>query len=419
MTMAAHTVSGSASGPLSLRLRWERVRAPLSFLLTRNEVEITLTPALCQGERGQMTLLQIVLLGALCAALSGCANMRAMTWRRDPLAPKSCTLPQNPTVAEIVAHVNANVDKIQAWKCDSVRINAAGVPVPLDGHLYVEREHRLRLEVASVMGPEVDFGSNDELFWIWSRRAERPEVLYAAHADLDLAQQRFPVPFEPKWLMEALSIAPLSAEGARLESAPGSAEVRLVSDHTLPNGQPVRKIVLVDGCHGKVLEHSTYDANNRPLVRVRLGDHRYDAASGALLPRYVKLDWPMQKMSMEMVMNGVQVNPASLPPQVWSMKQVPGTQAVNLGRAPGERKPTQVAAATTGPRSRAGLVAPETVPAFSTTVPNGDRDFELPQVTQPARGVHPMEPDFEPPLDSSPGRARFNASPELFEVAPQ
>lgn len=358
--------------------------------------------------RGHRCLLVLITIASLVCP-TGCAGLRGMGLRRDPLANTKCVLGQNPTLEEVVAHVNANVEKIQSWKADNVKIaaNSGGISLPVSGHLYVEREHRLRLEVTSIAGKEVDFGSNDEIFWIWSKRGNGnnpPTIFYAAHADLDLAQQQFPIPFEPKWLMEALSVAPLSAEGVRMEGAPGIAEIRLVSDHTLPSGQPVKKIVLVDACHGRVLEHSTYDANNRPLIRVRMGDHRIDKNTGAMLPRYVKLDWPQQEMSMEMTILQIEVNPPTIASTVWQMPKMEKTAVVNLGGPPG-RRPRPAIAATTESRglSRTALVTPESIPADRYVEEAGGdaEEFELPQMDRPpVNSVELEAPEFAPPYDA-------------------
>lgn len=366
--------------------------------------------------RPSRSLLVALLVGSLIP--TGCAGLRGLALRRDPMANTKCVLGQNPTLEEVVAHVNGNVDKIQSWKADNFKIaaNTGGISLPVTGHLYVEREHRLRLEVSSFAGKEVDFGSNDDIFWIWSKRGagNHPPIFYASHEDLDLAQQQFPIPFEPKWLMEALSVAPLPLEGVRMEGAPGIAEIRLVSNHTLPSGQPVKKVVLVDACHGRVMEHSTYDANNRPLIRVRMGDHRIDKNTGAILPRYVKLDWPQQDMSMEMTINQLEVNPPTIASTVWDMPKMEKTQLVNLGGPPGRRRPQPSPAAVAG-RPRTALVSPEsipseTVPVNSETEAGDAEEFELPQVERPVNSVELEEPEFAPPNDPTAPAGRSSIS---------
>jgi len=240
-------------------------------------------------------------------------------------------LPPNPTVEQVVEHVNANVDKVQGYRAGSVRIRANNLP-GLSGHLVVARDHRLRLEVTSLAGKEVDLGSNDEVFWLWARRNEPAGVYYAAHADMGVARQKLPMPFEPEWLMEALGVMPLSAEDVRLEGASGKGSIKLVSHHQLSDGQQIQKVIAVDPCRGTVMEHSIYDAHGQLMVRALLQDYRLDTTTGAMLARHIKLDWPQAKMSLAMDLGNVEVNPPAMPAKVWEMPVVPGCPLVDLGR---------------------------------------------------------------------------------------
>ena len=336
----------------------------------------------------------------LLLCLTGCSTIR--NWRKDPGLTGPCRLPKNPTVAQVVDHVNANVDKVHGWRSNSVKIRASDVPVTLGGNLVVERDHRLRLEVKSALGKEVDLGSNDEVFWIWTKRAptsgdEPPPLIFAAHSEMDIARQKLPMPFDPEWLMEALGVAPLSAEGVQMEGTPGVAMIKLVSQHQLPDGSAVRKEVTVDGCHGRVLQQSVSDMNGRPLVRAVMGDHRLDPRTGAVLPRYVKLDWPQQQMSLAMEFHAVEVNPESVPATVWQMPVMPNTRLVNLGgeRRDGTRLALDVA------RPRTDLIDPEDV-----VVETIDQGFELPQMNRSRPPVELTPAGFD--AVDPPGRARVN-----------
>jgi hypothetical protein len=317
-------------------------------------------------------------------------------------------LPKNPTVAEVVAHVNANVEKIEGWRADGVKIRASSAPMTLSGSMVVQRDRRLRLEVTSPLGKEVDFGSNDDVFWLWSKRAHAPNepapLIFAAHDDMDVARQRLPMPFEPQWLMEALGVAPLSADGVRMEGEPGVYEIRLVSQHQMPDGPAIRKVVKVHGCHGYVMEHSVYDARGKPLVRAVMTDYRIDAQTGAALPRHVKVDWPQAEMSLAMEFGPIEVNPPSIPEAVWQMPDMPHTPVIDL--AAGRHRPRQRPSAAV--LSRADLSTPDRVVPTST-----EESFELPQIGR-SRDVVELEGiDFEPPVTPDfTGRARFDAAGE-------
>lgn len=337
----------------------------------------------------------------LCCGLvvlaTGCAALGP--WRRP--SDVACRLPQNPTVAQVVEHVNANVAKVRCWRSDDIKIRANNAPLTFDGSLVVEREQRLRLQVMSMMGREVDFGSNDEVFWLWVKRSAGPghepaPLLFAHHADMDLARQKLPLPFEPPWLMEALGVAPLSADNVQMEGQPGVAVIKLVSQHQLSDGRRVRKVVAVDACKGHVLEHSVYDLHGRALVRTIMGTHKLDPASGAVLPRYIKLDWPQADMSLAMEFRSVTVNPPMVPETVWQMPEIPHTPVVNLG---GSRPRTTPLALLPG-QPRTSLLPPEAISPVS-----GNETFELPILNgaeQPVELQPPEEVSSEPA-----GRARL------------
>lgn len=334
---------------------------------------------------------------AMCAVLlatTGCAGLRPF-WHRQQVA---CVLPPNPSVDDIVAHVNANVDKVQGYRATSLKIRANNMP--LQGNLVVERDRRLRLEVNSLAGKEVDLGSNDEVFWIWARRNEVPGVYYASHEDMDVARQNLPMPFEPEWLMEALGVAPLSAENVHLEGEPGNGAIRLVSQHQFPNGQQVRKVVVVNSCTGCVIEHSTYTAQGQPLVRVLLQDYKLDPATGAMLPRHIKLDWPQAEMSLAMSLGNVEVNPPPMP-AVWEMPQVPGAPLVDLGvpRDHLGRPRNPIVQATPGRTRINDAVSPVAGPNRPLMFASSAPEFRAPDAVGPS-GRHPGfldEPQFYEP----------------------
>lgn len=371
----------------------------------------------------------IVMAAAVVLSLPmGCASLGTLR-RSDPIGLRTaCTLPKTPTIDDVIAHLNDNASKIDGWRANSVRIDTPASPIKLSGNLVVQRDRRLRLEVTSPMGKEVDFGSNDEQFWIWTRpRGQPPAIYYAAHQDMDIARQHLPMPFEPEWLMEAMGVVPLTKEGCRMETEPSMAALRLISDHQMGDGSSIRKIIVVHACKGYVMAHSTYDESGKLLVRAQLHDYRVDRATGAVLPHHIKLDWPQAEMSLAMDLGHVEVNPPAIPAAVWTMPQLPGTALVNLGdpRLGGQqyasRRPEPAARQNrpapetqTVPRSpnKPSVIASsaETLDPSLIPLPTAD-EVEAPEFEPPA--VILQQPTFEPPVvDEPPGRASVDLLPE-------
>lgn len=267
--------------------------------------------------------------------MPGCA-LRGRWFDRNPYGPHApCQLPAEVTVPDLVQHINVNSLKLSSWRAFSVRISSrgpVGFPVSIAANLAVEAPRNLRLTANSPGGPELDIGSNAEQFWFWSRRSEDKYVFTARHDQLARAQQRFPIPFQPDWLIEALGVIQLNEREVALEPGPpGSRRASLISERTSPQGQPVRKVMVVDTCHGLILEHALYDASNRLLARAVLSGHIRDPYTQAVLPGRIDLEWPPAKMSLVLELGPIEANPA-LPQQLWTVPTIPDYPALDLGR---------------------------------------------------------------------------------------
>lgn len=258
---------------------------------------------------------------------SGCASFRT-----DPYSVRArCHLPENPSQAELVRHLNKNAEGLMAWRATNARVSVQGVPISMSAMVAVEAPRNFRLLVNSGMGNEVDLGSNTEGLWFWSRQSPQKHVFTCSHERLGVAQRRFPVPIQPDWIMEALGVIPIEERGLVMEPGPPrSRTVRLSSQHLTPEGDQVKKVVVVDTCHGVVREHALYDSEDRLVARAILSGH-YLAASNVVMPRVVQLDMPAAKANLTLNLGQVEINPEKFRDGTWSTPEMRGYPALDLG----------------------------------------------------------------------------------------
>ena len=82
----------------------------------------------------------------------------------------------------------------------------AGVP-RLSARLACEPPRRFRLQAqTSLTGPELDIGSNDDLFWIWLRQHEPPITAFCRHDQYAQSQARRLLPIRADWMPELLGL---------------------------------------------------------------------------------------------------------------------------------------------------------------------------------------------------------------------
>lgn len=277
--------------------------------------------------------LLIIALGLITLSGCGCAGFSILRTRQGHDAMAHVPKPRfstDPQMEEVVDHLNRNVQKLHSWQAHSVKIRANNMP--LSGTLAVQEGQHLRLVVNSIAGHEVDMGSNDDVFWIWAKRMD-PSYVYCHHTQIDAARQTLGVPFEPQWLMQALGVAPLETQDLQMQIDPTGHQARLVQPVVTAHGLPLQKVIQVDLVHGVITEHSVYDGRGHKIAQARLEDFRVDKHSGIVLPHRVRLDWPQNQMSMVMNLGNIEVNPRSIPPQIWDMPApMPGVQIVDLGK---------------------------------------------------------------------------------------
>lgn len=264
---------------------------------------------------------------------SGCA-----WWRPDPYGDTArCHLPADMPELEVVRRVNARSARIRSLKAPNCNVVYRGPEGThsLNGVMAAEAPRNFSLEV-SFVGPEVCLGSNDQQFWFWAKRSDHQKILMARHEDLAIAQRQFPIPFQPDWIMEALGVVPIDETNARIEEVPPDKAVKgrrvwVVTECVSPQGEPVKKVVLVDACHGIPLKHELIDTNGRRIATASLENWREDKLTKEPVPGKIVLDWPAERMSITITLNNVMLNP-SFTPQTFTMPELKNYPVVDLGR---------------------------------------------------------------------------------------
>lgn len=266
------------------------------------------------------------------------------------MAPTAFVTP--PTLDEIIYAVNANTNRVQQLHSDSARLSVPGLP-SLRTSVSLEREHRFRLK-SKLIGPELDIGSNDELFWFWAKQAPEPLVFYASHRDFAASPSRGMFPVDPHWLIEAIGLVQLEPGGTHehpISRGDGHVELRTRLSH--PTGDMTRVLVIHER-YGWILEQHLLDAAGRAVASARTSGHRYYEAAAVSLPHRIEIQMPDAQLSLTIDVNEFTINSLyGSPDQLWDMPPFEGYTPVNIA------EPQFAAPASPLTSSRRGFPAPE------------------------------------------------------------
>ncbi len=259
---------------------------------------------------------------------------------------------------QVIGVVNQNSSRIVSYQTNNASLTVPGMPsIPhLRGNIAAQRPGRLHLQASTALtGPEVDLGSNDELFWFWVRRNEPPALYFSRHDQFvgSAAQQLMPI--EPQWLLDALGMMQFSPNDYHEGPNPvgnGAIEIRSVMQTRTGT---LTKSTLVDASKGWVLQQHIYDSTGTLLASAVARSHRYHPAMGVSLPQKVEIRMPKAQLSLSIDVGTVLLNQLADNPALWSLPAMSGYPQVDLGTAPPGAFP---AMGSTGSRDWSTLASP-------------------------------------------------------------
>jgi hypothetical protein len=289
--------------------------------------ELITRPATREPPRRRALSGLVLLIGLFATSGANCNQ-----WVRTYTQPR--VLPESATLAQIVTVVNDNTAKVEGHSLQATQasLSIKGVPTSLRTSLALQSPNRLRLQANTpITGPELDLGSNDELFWLWVRQNKPPALFFCRHDQFAFSNARQIMPVEPEWLIEAVGLVhfnpaeplegPFPVHGDRVEIH--SRKPSMMGD--------LRKITVVDQWDGTVVEQDLYTPDGKLLALSRTSRYKHDPLSGAALPHSVDVEWPTSELSFHLDVTDWVVN--AIPPDnvsLWTKPEYPGYPNVDL-----------------------------------------------------------------------------------------
>lgn len=241
------------------------------------------------------------------------------------------TLPAQPTLDQIIAAVHDNTQRVRSYAATQAVLAVPGVP-RLSARVACEPPRRFRLQAqTSITGPELDIGSNDDLFWLWLRQHKPPVLAFCRHDQYGRSAARRMLPIRADWMPELLGLVNFRPEDRHEGPFPlpdGRIEIR--SRIAADDGELLKSTIL-DGTTALVSEQHLFTAAGERLASVRTSRHRVDAPSGAALPHLVEISWPASGVDFSLDIAAITTNSAGADPgQLWQMPAYPGYEPVDL-----------------------------------------------------------------------------------------
>jgi hypothetical protein len=289
-----------------------------------------------------------------CWVLVGCLTLSGCEWlkgNRDTTTRPPKDMTGGPPSAEmLVGYLNRQADRLAVIESDDVWVTAFvnNTRLPqLKSIMACEKPKSFRLMGDNIGVTWMDIGSNGNLFWLWGKDGDAP-LYYCSYSDFEKGV-KLPMPFQPEWVVQALGMAKYDPKTAyKVEAKPGTYEL---IERTTVQGVPVQKITVFasqnvkDKSQPQVVGHLVKDEQTGKVICQatikRMNSATVKGGAEVLFPAEVVLEWPTEKMKVDIKIGKATVNQPMAPDLAQRYFTMPThIKAVDLARLPPPGQPT-------------------------------------------------------------------------------
>lgn len=213
-------------------------------------------------------------------------------------------------VPSLIRQINAENSKIGSISCDeaTVKIWQGGLRFKLTGAIHYEKHKRFRMKMSSAFGEEFDLGSNDNLFWYWSRRDKDPGVHWAKYEDYH--KTRLKTPFNPVFMKKSLSLDVIDTDNAKIVET--AEDYIVVYAEKNASNQPILVSIFVNKANKRVEGLIITDTNANPLASAEIQEYENG------LPKRILYIWHEEDKALQLELTNPKANTA-IPESNWTM----------------------------------------------------------------------------------------------------
>lgn len=285
-----------------------------------------------------MRRILLLLVLATLGAFTGCSPSKVFTARGNTEA--AARIVAVPTAEEAISHLNQNARSIQSIEADrlSIRVHQGeGLTrqsFTVSGNLQYMKPKQFRLLADALGTTQADIGSNEQEFWFWFKRNDPPALYHCSYQDFAHARE-IRLPVHPDWIAEAMCAQELPREHAYAAKRSGNL-LELTTNTTTPQGEMFQKtiqVALSGPNQGRIVGFRLRNAQGQDVWVADI--HEYQDlrdTGGHVVPRKMTLRSPLEKLDLDLKIDGCQVNSLKAANQEF-FKRPNMPQEINLAHA--------------------------------------------------------------------------------------
>lgn len=201
-------------------------------------------------------------------------------------------------IYEIVHKINENVSYIKNIYVENMPIllQQGQFTARVHGELAMEKDKFFRLKICHPLtGKEMDIGSNDQIFWFWSKRMKPSALYFSKHQNLNKTMLRSAL--NPNWLLESLNVGDINVEN--IEISKFNDFWAIIQSRIDSSGDNVTAMILVDPKKEIVLGRYLYNKNGKMMASTEYNEFINHIPHKILIIWYeegITLTWDLENL---------------------------------------------------------------------------------------------------------------------------
>ena len=247
--------------------------------------------------------------------------------KQNPTQPlKISTIPQDSDQKLIfcVKKINENTKKIFSLNYKNIKIRLVkGFYFKTKGELYFERNKKLRMIISNLTGKQMDIGSNEDIFWFWSKYMEPPIYYFSKHQNL--IKINLKAPLCPEWIIESMGLKEIDIKNSSFIKTKNYQGIK-----TLKTGiseENFNIFTLIDTDKNVVVLRYLCDLEDNIIVSVEYKNYIY--VKEIQIPTHFIINWHQENIFMEWEVFNAELN-ESIKKNIWKMPSLEALDISNI-----------------------------------------------------------------------------------------
>lgn len=205
-------------------------------------------------------------------------------------------IPSSPEIFETIQEINKKNEAIKSIfvKKMPITIQQGSMKGKVFGELAMEKPKNFRLKIShEIFGDEMDVGSNDKIFWFWSKRLNPPVLNYANHENFKKANLK--TILSPNWMLECLNSEKICTENIEIGKFKNFWLI-------LENREELTIVTLIEPDKKQVAGRYLYNDKGKMIASAEYSNYKDG------IPKNILIIWYEERIVMNWDLSGIKIN---------------------------------------------------------------------------------------------------------------